>query len=159
MKFLAASWRWPFISGSVKAKGCIFCRAAGDREDGSLVCHRDRSFFVMLNKYPYSTGHVMIAPLAHCASPELLPPGELGEMTGLLLRTLEILRRELRPAGFNVGMNLGEAAGAGVVDHFHLHVVPRWPGDANFMATVADTKVLSYDLGQVRETLSRAFRS
>jgi ATP adenylyltransferase len=157
MKFLSAPWRWNFISGHGKEGGCVFCRALEGDDRDSLVCHRGEKFFVMLNKFPYSSGHLMVAPRAHVPSPEKMAAGELLEMWELAQRSLHILRENFRPEGFNIGMNIGKAAGAGVQDHFHLHIVPRWQGDANFMATIGETKVLSYDLETVFTAVRSAF--
>ncbi len=147
MKFLSAPWRWKFISGQHDG-GCVFCRALAAGDD-ALVCHHGRNFFVLLNRYPYSSGHLMVAPRAHLASPEEMAAADLGEMWELAQRSLGVLRQRFRPDGFNIGMNLGRAAGAGFPGHFHLHVVPRWQGDANFMAVTGGTKVVSYDLEAV----------
>jgi ATP adenylyltransferase len=158
MKFLSAPWRWKFISGQAgDGDGCVFCRAQAGADRDSLVCFRGDAFFVLLNKYPYSTGHLMVAPRAHLASPELMAAGELQEMWELTRRAMAILKREFHPEGFNIGMNIGKAAGAGVKDHFHQHVVPRWQGDANFMATIGGTKVLSYDQETVFAAVRDAF--
>lgn len=159
MKFLSAPWRWKFISGlAAGGDGCIFCRALASGDDrASLVCFRGREFFVMLNRYPYSSGHLMVAPRAHLASPEQAAAGGLDEMWELTRRALVVLREAFHPDGFNIGMNIGQAAGAGVRDHFHQHIVPRWQGDANFMATVGGTKVLSYDLEAVYAAVRDAF--
>jgi ATP adenylyltransferase len=158
MKFLSAPWRWKFISGQARdGEGCVFCRALQANDLASLVCFRGESFFVLLNKYPYSTGHLMVAPHAHLASPELLAAADLREMWELTLRAMAILKENFNPDGFNIGMNIGKAAGAGVKDHFHQHIVPRWQGDANFMATVGDTKVLSYDQETVFAAIRGAF--
>ena len=157
MKFLPAPWRWKFISGLAKEKGCLFCLALRKGAADSRVCFRGEKFFVLLNKYPYSTGHLMIAPLAHIASPEQMAAGDLQEMWELTRRALAILKAAFHPEGFNIGMNIGQAAGAGVRDHFHQHVVPRWQGDANFMTTVGDTKVVSYDPKAVLATIRSAF--
>ncbi|MCU0237058.1 MAG: HIT domain-containing protein [Acidobacteria bacterium] len=158
MKFLSAPWRWKFISGaSQDGEGCVFCRALRMAEPESLVCFRGDRFFVLLNKYPYSSGHLMIAPRAHLASPEQMAAGDLREMWELTLRSLAILKESFHPDGFNIGMNIGKAAGAGVKDHFHQHIVPRWQGDANFMATIGGTRVLSCDLETVLASLRDAF--
>jgi ATP adenylyltransferase len=125
----------------------VLCRAVRARDEAeAYVLARGRHAFVLLNKYPYQPGHLMIAPLAHLASFEEAPPALLAEMTALLQRSLGVLREAYAPHGFNTGMNLGRSAGAGVVDHFHLHVVPRWTGDSNFMPIVGGTKVLIEDL-------------
>ncbi len=158
MKFLAAPWRWPFISGLCRDDGgCIFCRALAKDDHDSLVCFRGKNFFVMLNKFPYNSGHLMIAPYAHLASPEQMAAGDLGEMWELTQRALAVLKEAFRPDGFNIGMNIGKAGGAGIRDHFHQHVVPRWQGDANFMAVTGETRVLSYDLETVQATVRAAF--
>jgi len=159
MKFLSAPWRWDFISNIGRRKGCIFCDAAASDDDASLICHRGRNFFVLLNRYPYSTGHLMIVPYRHLATPEDMPDDMAGEMVALMGRALKILRAHFHPDGFNVGMNIGRSAGAGIKDHYHLHVVPRWSGDANFMAVVGDTKVMSYELDDVLAVLRREFRA
>ena len=157
MKFLSASWRWEFITKIGKQKGCLFCKAQNEESDGSLICHRGKNYFVILNKYPYSTGHLMIVPYRHCSSPDQISPRDSVEMWELLNRSIEILRRKLRPDGFNVGMNIGHAAGAGVKDHFHLHLVPRWTGDANFMSVLGETKVMSYRLDDIQSILKAEF--
>lgn len=156
-RFLSAPWRWEFISGQVRADGCVFCRALEKDDRDGLVCHRGERFFVLLNRYPYSTGHLMIAPIAHLASPAEMAGGELGEMWQLTNRALLILKEAFHPEGFNIGMNIGRAAGAGVKDHFHQHIVPRWQGDASFMATIGETRVMSYDQEKVFATLRAAF--
>ena len=157
MKFLAAPWRWSFISSLKKENGCVFCRELAKADNESLVCFRGDKFFVILNKYPYSTGHLMIAPNTHISSPEEMPAADLLEMWQLTSRSLGILKEIFHPDGFNIGMNIGKAAGAGVKDHFHQHIVPRWQGDANFMAVVGGTKVLSYDQTTVRAAIRSAF--
>lgn len=125
----------------------------------SLVCHRGQKFFVILNKFPYSTGHLMIVPYEHLESPDRVTPQDSMEMWELMNRSLAVLKSSFNPQGFNVGMNLGGPAGAGVKDHFHLHIVPRWEGDANFMAVVGKTKVVSYSLEKVFEILKRGFNT
>ena len=157
MKFLSAPWRWDFIANAKKSSGCVFCQAQEKNDRDSLVCFRGEKFFVLLNKYPYSTGHLMIAPYAHVPSPELLAADDLREMWELTNRSLTILQENFHPEGFNLGMNIGQAAGAGVKDHFHQHVVPRWQGDANFMAIVGATRVLSYDQEKVFAAIHSAF--
>lgn len=157
MKFLPAPWRWEFISTLGKKGGCVFCQALAQGEDDSMICCRGEAFFVLLNKFPYSSGHLMIAPIAHLASPEQLAAADLREMWELTHRSLAVLKESFRPDGFNIGMNIGAAAGAGVKDHFHQHVVPRWQGDANFMAVTGETRVMSYDLKTVLLRLRAAF--
>jgi ATP adenylyltransferase len=159
MKFLPAPWRWEFISRIGQKKSCIFCNASKLPEDESLVCFKGKRYFIILNKYPYSTGHLMIVPYRHFDLPEKIPPSETVEMWELMNHSLDILKRNFKPDGFNIGMNIGKAAGAGVKDHFHLHIVPRWDGDANFMAVVGKTKVVSYDIKKVFEILRTEFNT
>lgn len=157
MKFLSAPWRWDFISKISKKKGCVFCDALKMPDDDALICHRGRDFFVILNKYPYNTGHLMIVPYEHLGSPDQIPPETAMEMWELSNHAIAILKRSFNPMGFNLGMNLGGVAGAGVKDHIHLHIVPRWNGDANFMPVIGGVKVLSYDMETVYETLKKEF--
>lgn len=157
MKYLSAPWRWDFICGLKKENDCIFCQAQSKNDSGSLICWRGEEFFVILNKYPYSTGHLMIAPYAHIATPEKMAATDLSEMWQLTNRSLTILKENFHPEGFNIGMNIGKAAGAGVKNHFHQHIVPRWQGDANFMATVGGTRVMSYNQETVFATIRSAF--
>ncbi len=159
MKFLAAPWRWDFISqiGKKKNEACIFCRALELPGNESLVCYKGKDFFVILNKFPYSTGHLMIVPYKHVNSPGKIAPAESTEMWELMNKSLDILKKSFNPDAFNIGMNIGRAAGAGVKDHCHLHIVPRWEGDANFMAVVGKTKVVSYSLDKVFKILEKEF--
>lgn len=137
--------------------GCIFCDAlAGPDEDGWVV-HRAERAFVMLNAFPYNPGHVMVAPVRHVADLTGLEPAELADLFSLVARTTEVLRRALSPEGFNVGMNLGRVAGAGIPGHLHVHVVPRWGGDTNFMPVVGQTKVLPEMLADTYAKLRPAF--
>jgi ATP adenylyltransferase len=158
MKYLSAPWRWDFISGSKKDNRCVFCQAQVKDDRASMICWRGDKFFVVLNKYPYSTGHLMIVPKAHVPSPEQMTIVDLQEMWELTNRSLAILKENFHPEGFNIGMNIGRAAGAGVTDHFHQHLVPRWQGDASFMATVGDTRVLSYDQEKVFDVILNALK-
>jgi ATP adenylyltransferase len=158
MKFLSAPWRWDFISRIVNKKGCVFCEALEMPDEENLICHRGTDYFVILNKYPYSTAHLMIVPYEHLDSPEKVPSEKSMEMWELSNRCLAILKEKFNPAGFNLGMNLGKVAGAGVKDHFHQHIVPRWHGDANFMPVIGGTKVLSYDINAILEIMRNAFK-
>ncbi|MCP5047427.1 MAG: HIT domain-containing protein [bacterium] len=159
MKFLSAPWRWDFITSMVKKKnGCVFCEAVKLPEGESLICHRGKDFFVILNKYPYNAAHLMVVPYKHLDSPEKVSPEQSVEMWELTNRTLAIVREQYHPSGFNLGMNLGIASGAGVKGHFHMHIVPRWPGDANFMPIIGETRVLSYSMDDQLETLRNAFK-
>ena len=137
-----------YVTGTVSPPaGCIFCSALRGTEDRrSLVLHRGRQGFLILNAFPYASGHLMAVPNRHVARIEQATPDELTETMTLVQRAVEALRREYRPDGFNVGLNQGRAAGAGIDDHLHVHVVPRWNGDVNFMPVTADTKVLPESL-------------
>jgi ATP adenylyltransferase len=132
-----------YVAGVDREEGCIFCKRLGEEDDvQSLILHRGERTFVIMNLYPYNTGHLMIVPNAHVASPEDADPEVMGEMTMLRGPVLRALRRALSPDGFNLGLNVGEPAGAGVADHLHEHVGPRWQGDANFMPILASTMVM-----------------
>jgi ATP adenylyltransferase len=122
--------------------GCLFCTKPAEADDAALILHRGEHAFMMLNAFPYNNGHLMIAPYRHTADMESLSPEESREMMELCALSLGALRRAYAPDGYNLGMNLGKVAGAGIAEHLHLHVVPRWSGDTNFMPVVADTKVL-----------------
>ncbi len=158
MKYLSAPWRWDFICGIKKDNGCVFCRAQKQDDPEAMICRRGENFFVIMNKYPYGTGHLLIAPYAHLAKPSEMATGDLHEMWELTHRSLAILEENFQPDGFNIGMNIGNAAGAGVKEHFHQHIVPRWHGDANFMAVTGRTRVLSFDLEKVFQIIANAFK-
>ncbi len=159
MERLWAPWRLTYVASASgeNAGDCVFCdkREADDR--AALIVHRGPTCFVMLNLYPYANGHVMVAPYRHVASPGDLDAAERAEMWELLDRSLQTLDATLRPHGANVGLNLGRAAGAGVEGHVHLHVVPRWSGDTNFMPVLADVRVMAQHLDQTWQSLSDAW--
>jgi ATP adenylyltransferase len=153
---LWAPWRIEYITGP-KGGDCIFCAAAASEDDAaSLIVERGRSCFTMLNAYPYAPGHVMTVPNRHLSQLEDLVADELLELMQLARRAVAALTDVMSPAGFNVGLNLGAVAGAGIVDHLHLHVVPRWQGDTNFMPVLADTHVLPQALDAARDELVAA---
>jgi ATP adenylyltransferase len=132
-----------YVAGAHREEGCIFCNRLAEQNDvRSLILHRGERTFVIMNLYPYNTGHLMIVPNAHVASPEDAEPETMREMAEFRGPVLRALRRGLSPDGFNLGLNVGAAAGAGVTDHLHEHVVPRWQGDANFMPILASTMVM-----------------
>jgi ATP adenylyltransferase len=144
MEKLFSPWRLRYIaSGSRRSRACVFCRASTARNDRqNLVLLRGRSNFVILNKYPYNNGHLMIVPIDHLPTLQDAPPATLDEMMALAVRCDSALRSAYRPTGVNLGMNLGRSAGAGIEGHFHLHLVPRWDGDTNFMTVVHGTRVI-----------------
>jgi ATP adenylyltransferase len=158
MQHLWTPWRSTYINGKKELPNCIFCSAAASTADAEnqVVC-RGKHAFVMLNRYPYTAGHVMIAPYEHVSRLSQASEAAGDEIMRLARRAEVILCDIYRPDGLNMGMNLGEAAGAGVAQHIHLHVLPRWIGDANFMTTVSDTRVLPEDLDQTYAKLSHAF--
>ena len=143
LKHLWASWRIKYIQGGTRESGCVFCKALS-RSDGveNLIVARAEHSFVILNKFPYTSGHLMVVPLEHRGSLEELTPATRAEMMELVTHFLAVLREIYAPEGFNIGINIGNAAGAGVPGHVHIHVVPRWVGDTNFMTTVGQTRVL-----------------
>ncbi|TMD07085.1 MAG: HIT domain-containing protein [Chloroflexi bacterium] len=144
MEKLFSPWRLRYVSsGRRKAAGCVFCRARRGRDDrANLVLLRGKTNFVILNKYPYNNGHLMIVPFEHLPSLAQASPSVLEEMIHLAVRCETALRSIYHPSGINLGMNLGRSAGAGIEGHFHLHVVPRWDGDTNFMTVVHGTRVI-----------------
>ena len=137
--------------------GCIFCEALGREADDSLLLYRGRTCFVILNLYPYNNGHLMVVPNRHVAALAGAEPGELSELMALTRHAEIALTEAYRPQGLNVGMNLGRPAGAGVADHLHVHVVPRWNGDTNFMSVVGNVRVLPEELAATAARLRPIF--
>jgi len=158
MDHLWSPWRYSYVRTATPDDACIFCAKAAESRDGeNFIVHRSRLNFILLNLYPYNNGHVMIAPYEHVATLEGLREETATEMM-LLTRQVQIhLRTIYQPAGFNFGMNIGEAAGAGVAGHIHMHVLPRWRGDANFMTTIGETRVLPEALPETYRKLHAAF--
>jgi ATP adenylyltransferase len=147
MQYLAAPWRKPYFRNLHKMTGCIFCRAQKLKNDkDAFILYRGKHSFIILNKFPYLPGHLMIAPYKHLASFEKSGKDLSDEIVDLLKLSLKAVKKNYHPHGFNIGMNLGKSAGAGVADHFHLHVVPRWVGDSNFMPIIGGTKLVIEDL-------------
>lgn len=157
MKQLWAPWRLEYIQAP-RAEGCIFCAKASDPNDEqSLVVWRGKQTFVMLNLFPYTSGHAMAVPYRHTADLDALLPEEVLELWDAVRRTVRALQHAFRPDGFNIGINLGRAAGAGIEDHLHVHIVPRWSGDTNFMPVLADVKVIPQHLRETYRLLREAF--
>lgn len=143
MDYLWTPWRYAYVTNAEKTTGCIFCQlqAAGDDEK-VRIAHRGKHCFIVLNTYPYTPGHVMIVPYQHLDELQKLPVEAAQEMMGLSQQMEGVLRRLYQPDGVNLGMNLGKAAGAGVAGHIHMHVLPRWVADANFLTVVGETRML-----------------
>jgi ATP adenylyltransferase len=155
-KTLWAPWRLEYIEHADELPGCLFCRTAERDPDGLLV-HRGAAAFAVLNKFPYASGHLMVAPVRHVGDLVELADEEALEIHRLVTQALAALATVYRPQGYNVGWNLGRIAGAGIVDHVHAHVVPRWTGDTNFMPVLADVKVLPEHLLETRRRLAAAW--
>ena len=159
MEHIFSPWRYKYIATADKETGCVFCRARDGSDRDFLIVHRGRLNFIILNLYPYTSGHLMIVPYEHTDSLAATRGETTTEMMELAKRAQTALEAEYHPDGFNIGMNLGRSAGAGVADHIHLHVVPRWTGDANFVSIVGETRVLPEDLATTYEKLKKHFGS
>ena len=158
-KPLWAPWRLEYIAQADEESGCVFCDAAAGDDEERLVVHRGQHAFVLLNKFPYSSGHLMVAPYRHVGKLAGLMDEEALEVHQLAVEGVAALGDVYGPEGHNLGWNLGRVAGAGVVDHIHLHIVPRWAGDTNFMPVLADVKVLPEHLIETRRRLVEAWPS
>ncbi len=159
MDHLWAPWRSTYMKTKRDRSKCIFCAAAaGGNDRETLIVHRARHNFVILNRYPYTSGHLMVAPYEHVSRLQQVDEQTVEEMMRLARASERILEETYRPQGLNLGMNLGEAAGAGIEQHIHLHVLPRWMGDANFMTSVGETRVLPEDLTKTFSKLEPAFK-
>ena len=147
MDNLWSPWRMRYITDNEKPGECIFC-SYPKMKDGieNLIVHRGKTAYVILNRFPYTSGHVMVVPFQHESSIEALSTDVRGEMMELVNETLGVLRKVYQPEGFNIGINMGSAAGAGIAEHAHIHIVPRWVGDTNFMSTTAETRVIPEDM-------------
>ncbi len=162
MKRLWTPWRMVYLKSASKQSGCIFCakvkaRRSSDRKN--LVVQRGERAFVMMNLYPYTSGHLMVAPYDHTGALEALDGDTLKEMMLLVGTSIRALRATMNPQGFNIGINLGRVAGAGVEDHVHIHIVPRWNGDTNFMPVFAEVRMIPELLPQTYDKLREAFQA
>jgi ATP adenylyltransferase len=160
LNFIWSPWRMEYIQSEKKVEECVFCHEIG-QEDGpqNLIVNRGQYAFVILNRYPYTSGHLMIVPYVHTPSLELLDSKTRAEMMELSAKAIRVLSQEYQPQGFNLGMNIGEAAGAGILDHVHLHVVPRWNGDTNFMSSLGRTRVLPETLEDTYSRIRNAWNA
>jgi len=158
MKHLWSPWRMKYIESHKKEDGCVFCIAQSMYDSPeNLIALRGKHSYVILNRYPYTSGHLMVIPFDHVATLEGLDPDTRAEMMELTSRCTTVLREVYRTQAFNVGINMGEAAGAGVLGHVHIHIVPRWAGDTNFMTAVGATRVLPEALEDTYKKISSAF--
>jgi Diadenosine tetraphosphate (Ap4A) hydrolase and other HIT family hydrolases len=160
MQHIYSTWRSEYIGRDKHNEGCAFCLALQE-QDGpeNLIFHRGETCFVILNLFPYTSGHLMVVPYTHTNQLSDLPAETLNEMMQLVQKAVRVMEKVYHPQGFNVGLNLGSAAGAGIADHMHMHVVPRWQGDANFISVIGETRVLPEDLGLTYQRLSEAWQA
>ena len=143
MDYLWTPWRYAYVSSTEKSSGCVFCEAQQEKDDAKArIVRRGQFCFVILNAYPYTPGHVMIVPYSHLDELRKLPTEAANEMIALSQRMESLLRELYHPDGINLGMNIGKAAGAGIAGHIHMHVLPRWVADANFVSVVGETRIL-----------------
>ncbi|MFY9949659.1 MAG: HIT domain-containing protein [Candidatus Sulfotelmatobacter sp.] len=160
MDYLWTPWRYAYVSTAEKATGCVFCNAvAANDDEKTLIIYRGKLCFVILNAYPYTPGHVMIVPYAHLDELRKLPAEAASEMMTLSQRMESLLRELYHPDGINLGMNIGKAAGAGIAGHIHMHVLPRWVADANFMSVVSETRVLPELLQETWKRMTAALNT
>jgi len=159
MERLWAPWRLEYVQSADALEGCVFCRAAEGDDEEQLVVHRGERAFVLLNKFPYASGHSLVAPYRHGAGFGELDEAEALEVHRLGARAMDVLASVYGPEGYNLGWNIGRIAGAGIPDHAHMHVVPRWAGDTSFMPVLADLRVLPEHLTATRRKLAEAWPS
>ncbi|MEO8611333.1 MAG: HIT domain-containing protein [Chloroflexota bacterium] len=158
MDHLYTPWRMAYIRGEKKpVDGCIFCQLAVSEDDHDQIIARSEHVFVTLNIYPYNNGHLMVIPYEHVSTPESLATEMLTDLMLTVNRSLAVMRKAYNPPAFNLGANIGAAAGAGIAEHYHFHIVPRWPGDANFMTVVSSTRVIPDTLDNVYRELKAAW--
>jgi ATP adenylyltransferase len=157
MKFIWAPWRIQYIR-SEKPKGCILCdKPAEDKDKDNYILYRGVKNFIMLNAFPYNPGHLLVAPYRHTGNMDELTAAERNEHYELVSRSIKVLKEAMNPGGFNIGANLGKVAGAGIEEHFHSHIVPRWNGDNNFVPVLADVRVVPQALAETYKALRGKF--
>jgi len=158
MDYLWSPWRYQYVTGNIPAQGCIFCaKMLPGNDEENLILHRGVNNYVLLNLYPYTTGHLMITPYQHIGSLGLADDATWSEMMSLTRKAEQALQKTYRPDGINLGMNLGKSAGAGIADHMHMHVLPRWFADSNFLTTIGETRVLPEMLSDTYRKLKPLF--
>ncbi|MFA5857676.1 MAG: HIT domain-containing protein [Elusimicrobiota bacterium] len=160
MKNLWAPWRMTFIETHKHVKGCVFCRYLRERMNDvkNHVLYRGRTCFVVMNLYPYNNGHLMVMPKRHIGDITKLTKSEYAELMALSIKAVKVIKRVLKPEGYNIGMNIGAVSGAGIADHLHMHIVPRWYADTNFMPVVAGIKVMPQAVDDTYALLVKEFR-
>ena len=158
MDRLWSPWRLPYVTGSKSEAGCVFCTALGQSGPESLVLFDGETCFAVLNLYPYNNGHLMVVPHRHTGTLSSLSEVELRDLAVLTQRAEIALGEAYQPHGVNIGLNIGKAAGAGILDHLHIHLVPRWNGDTNFMTVTGGTRVLPEELGDTARRLRPIFQ-
>ena len=154
---LYTPWRLAYVTGAAKSSACVFCAALADEDADPLIVFRGSTCFVILNLFPYNNGHLMVVPNRHIATLVDAVPAELEDMMAMTRRSEIALRETFNPEGINVGINLGKAAGAGILEHLHIHLVPRWTGDTNFMTVIGQTRVLPQELPVTADRLRPVF--
>jgi len=160
MDYLWTPWRYAYVSGTGKTSGCIFCELPRAGDDAQVrIVYRGQYCYIILNTYPYTSGHVMIVPYAHMDELQKLPIETSHEMMDLAQRMERVLRQLYAPDGINMGLNIGQAAGAGVAGHVHMHALPRWVADANFVTVVGETRILPESLATTYERIKRALKT
>ena len=158
MHVLFTPWRYEYLTSPKSETGCIFCNAVTNDDTAStLTLYRGRRVLVMLNRYPYTNGHLMVAPVRHASRLDETSQDELSALIRVTAFAQKVLSDAYRPEGFNIGMNIGAAAGAGIADHYHMHVVPRWSGDTNFMSVAASTRLVPQNLTETLSDLAPRF--
>jgi ATP adenylyltransferase len=157
MDHLWTPWRYAYVAAAELISGCVFCDALKQSDQHARIVHRGTHCFVILNTYPYTNGHVMVVPFQHIDQLDKLPAEAAHEMMALTQKMESVLRKLYVPDGVNLGMNIGKAAGAGVAGHIHMHVLPRWVADANFLSVIGETRVLPETLDQTWERIRKAF--
>ena len=159
MENLWSPWRMKYVTDAEKPGECIFCSYPKETDSPhNLIVHRGEFAFAILNRYPYTSGHLMVVPYAHAASIEELTVSTRHEVMEMVNEAIGVLRRVYQPEGFNIGINMGSAAGAGIAEHAHVHIVPRWGGDTNFMSTTGETRVIPEDLEVTYQRISSAWK-
>lgn len=160
MNHIWTPWRMKYIQENRADQGCVFCVAAeGDDSVENLVFHRGEGVYMILNRYPYTSGHLMCVPYTHAEKLQDLPSAVRAELIEHVSKAVEVLQSVYQPEGFNVGLNLGTVAGAGIADHLHMHIVPRWGGDTSFISTVGQTRVLPESLAETYQRVKQAWEN